>query len=295
MCICHNPLNLFPDSSDIVSNDSFLTLSKLFKSLYFRISLDCIGESVTVRILVVESSAGPTNEISEMLKDSGHTVVCSGDVKQAITEVNKSEQFNLIISDLTFPDLDGFHLLQFLKSQAASCNIPVIIATQINDKETVLKCRQLGARDYIVKPVERKLLLKRIELLMKRRKAAVLVVDDDELILGLLSKVLERQGHRVATAKTGELALETIEQDNVAIVISDIEMPGMDGLKLLAAIKEKHPQLPVFMVTGRGGKYSKEYILRTGANGYITKPFKSFEILEAVTNGLNPPHTNQHD
>jgi DNA-binding response OmpR family regulator len=235
-----------------------------------------------MRILVVENSPGPEGSIGDILRDSGYSVVCSSDIKQAITEVNKGEPFNLIVSDLSFPDLDGFHFLQFLKSRTSNISIPIIIASEITDKASVLRCRQLGARDYIVKPVSKDLLISKIEHVMKNRAESVLVVDDDELILQLLRKVLERQGYRVSTAISGDAALETIEGDNVGIVISDIEMPGMGGLDLLKAVKEKHAQLPVLIVTGRGGKYSKDYILQAGADGYITKPFKNFEILEAV-------------
>ncbi len=239
-----------------------------------------------MKILVVENNSGPEGLIGDMLRASGHSVVCSSDIKQAITEVNKGEQFNLIVSDLSFPDLDGFHFLQFLKTRPSSTDVPVIIASDIKDKASVLRCRQLGARDYIIKPVSQKLLLSRIDSIMRNRSESVLVVDDDEMILQLLRKVLERQGYRVSSALSGEAALELIASDNVGIIISDIEMPGMGGLELLAAVKEKYPHLPVLIVTGRSGKYSKEYIMQTGADGYITKPFKNFEILEAVASHM---------
>jgi len=98
----------------------------------------------------------------------------------------------------------------------------------------------------------------------------------------LLERILTRDGYRVLTAGDGAQALEVLARESVSIVISDLQMPVMSGLDLLKAIKKDFPNLGVIIMTAYGDTYTVKDALLLGADEYITKPFKSFEISMVV-------------
>lgn len=106
----------------------------------------------------------------------------------------------------------------------------------------------------------------------------ILVVDDEEMLRGLLVKILTKEGYRVDTAIDGEDALEKLGQNPYSLLISDIKMPRLNGLELLKIVREKFPALGVIIMTAYGDSFSVKDALLLGADEYITKPFKSFEI-----------------
>jgi DNA-binding NtrC family response regulator len=106
----------------------------------------------------------------------------------------------------------------------------------------------------------------------------VLAVDDEPMMRSLLEKILTRDGYKIVTAEDGEEALKVLEKQPVSIVISDIKMPKLNGFDLLKVIKSKYPEIGVIMMTAYGDTFTVKDALLLGADEYITKPFKSFEI-----------------
>ncbi len=106
----------------------------------------------------------------------------------------------------------------------------------------------------------------------------VLAVDDEPMMRSLLEKILTRDGYKIVTAEDGEEALKVLEAQPVSIVISDIKMPKLNGFDLLKVIKSKYPEIGVIMMTAYGDTFTVKDALLLGADEYITKPFKSFEI-----------------
>jgi DNA-binding NtrC family response regulator len=115
-----------------------------------------------------------------------------------------------------------------------------------------------------------------------KQNIAILVVDDEPMMQTLLERILTRDGYRVLTAGDGAQALEVLARESVSIVISDLQMPVMGGLDLLKAIKKDFPGLGVIIMTAYGDTYTVKDALLLGADEYITKPFKSFEISMVV-------------
>lgn len=112
----------------------------------------------------------------------------------------------------------------------------------------------------------------------KKSNIAILAVDDEEMLRNLLVKILAKEGYRVDTACDGEEALTKLEQKEYHLLISDIKMPRLNGFELLKMAREKYPGLGVIIMTAYGDSYSVKDALLMGADEYITKPFKSFEI-----------------
>ncbi len=111
-----------------------------------------------------------------------------------------------------------------------------------------------------------------------KSNVSILVVDDEEMMRSLLHKILSREGFNVETAEDGIYALERLSEKNYHVVISDMKMPRMNGFELLKEAKEKYPNTGVIIMTAYGDTYTVKDALLLGADEYITKPFKSYEI-----------------
>jgi two-component system response regulator PilR (NtrC family) len=125
--------------------------------------------------------------------------------------------------------------------------------------------------------------------------ATVLVVDDEQAMREFLSVLLEKQGHRVIVASDGEQALRIVAGQPLDLVISDIRMPKVDGIKLLAGIRGQHAHLPVILITAYASSDSTIQAMRLGADDYITKPFRLDEIRLVVEKALASRKKGQQD
>ncbi len=106
----------------------------------------------------------------------------------------------------------------------------------------------------------------------------ILIVDDEEMMRGLLEKILRREGYDVIAAEDGQQAVEILQKEKVNLVISDMKMPRMNGFELLKHVKQEYPNVGIIIMTAYGDTYTVKDALLLGADEYITKPFKSYEI-----------------
>ncbi len=116
--------------------------------------------------------------------------------------------------------------------------------------------------------------------------ARVLVVDDDASLRRILEYNLAQEGYAVATAASGEDALERLEKATFELVVTDIKMPGMDGMDLLRRIKAESPETQVIVITAFGTIEMAVEAMKAGAAEYITKPFNRDELRLAVRKAL---------
>jgi two-component system, NtrC family, response regulator GlrR len=114
----------------------------------------------------------------------------------------------------------------------------------------------------------------------------ILLVDDDPDLLKLISLRLTSAGYRVRTAESGETALATIAVERPSTVITDLRMPGIDGLQLFEAIHRQHPALPVIILTAHGTIPDAVNATQRGVFGFLTKPFDSQDLLQKVAAAL---------
>ncbi len=105
-----------------------------------------------------------------------------------------------------------------------------------------------------------------------------LVVDDEEGIRESLAAWLTKDGYRVATADSGEAALQCIARQIYDLYLVDIKMPGMDGIELLGRIKERQPDALVIVITAHGTVQTAVEAMKKGASDYICKPFDPEEL-----------------
>ena len=107
---------------------------------------------------------------------------------------------------------------------------------------------------------------------------SILIVDDQEMMRDMIEKILSREGYRLLAAEDGMHALEILKDEKVDLIISDLKMPRMDGFELLKQVKENYPEIGVIIMTAFGDTYTVKDALLLGADEYITKPFKAYEI-----------------
>jgi two-component system response regulator AtoC len=114
--------------------------------------------------------------------------------------------------------------------------------------------------------------------------SCVLLVDDEPGVLFTLSELLLERGHRIVTARSAVDALEKL--DDADAVITDLSMPGMDGLELMAQIAQRDPALPVILLTAHGSERVAVAAIKQGAYDYLAKPFDIDEVAVVITRAL---------
>lgn len=120
--------------------------------------------------------------------------------------------------------------------------------------------------------------------------STILVVDDKEMMRDSVATTLSRKGHTVVTASGGKNALERIAARSFDAVITDLQMPGMDGLELIDEIRQRDEQLPVIFMTAYGTIETAVEAMKLGAYDYITKPFSGDVLLVTVERAIK--HAN---
>jgi DNA-binding NtrC family response regulator len=118
------------------------------------------------------------------------------------------------------------------------------------------------------------------------RPRTILAIDDDDSLRRVVEYNLAEEGYRVITAADGPSGLEAHRREAVDVVLTDIRMPGMEGIELLALLKAMQPELPVIMLTAFGTIDSAIEAMRLGAFDYLTKPFSRDQLRVSVRKAL---------
>ncbi len=114
----------------------------------------------------------------------------------------------------------------------------------------------------------------------------ILLIDDESIALSNMSHVLEREGYTVTACENGERGLAAMQAAEFDVVLTDLRMPGIDGMDVLRHIRESTPDVPVIMITGHASLDSAVDAMKAGAFHYIAKPFRLDEAREVVRSAL---------
>src|SRR5947208_2783817 len=255
------------------------------------------------RVLIVDDDAALLQAPPEALRlRMSGVVVDTADSAVAALDRIAARDYDAIVTDIKMPGMDGLALLADIRERRS--DTPVLIITGHNDLALAIQALRSGAYDFIAKPIDRdsfvvslhyailaralnqrekdrQLALERcgIELegiveKLAARQARVLIVDDDSALLQALPEALRLRmsGVVVDTADSAAAALDRIAAWDYDAIVTDIKMPGMDGLALLAEIRERRSDTPVLIITGHNDPALAIQALRNGAYDFIAKP-----------------------
>jgi CheY-like chemotaxis protein len=260
------------------------------------------------RLLVVEDNVAEQVSIKELLGHDDLDIVTADSGAAALAAL-ADQPCDCMVLDLRLPDMSGFEVLQRLAANPELRDLPVVVFTGRElsaEEDTHLHTL---ARSVVVKGVESpERLLDETALFLHRVVAdlptekqrmlerlhrsdddlvgkTVLVVDDDVRNIFALSSVLERRGMNVLTASNGNEAVSILEsRPDLAIVLMDIMMPGMDGYETMRVIRQEpsHRRLPIVALTAKAMKGDREKCLEAGASDYLAKPVNTDQLLSAL-------------
>lgn len=109
----------------------------------------------------------------------------------------------------------------------------------------------------------------------------IVLIDDDQGVLRALGLVLQTLGHQTALFTSGSEGLSYLTHNpGVDIVVSDLRMPTMDGAEVLRQIRQRHPTIPVVIMSGHASQNDRATLIALGARGVLSKPFSPQELLE---------------
>ena len=221
-------------------------------------------------------------------------IVLAGNREDAISALEQGH-ISLLVTDLQMSKGDGPALLSYLNDKHP--DIPCIAMTDQATPE--IKGRfSNDINQFIIKPFDLKELAETIiaglygscegysltEIMDK-----VLIVDDDELFLDIVKQGLQnyKSQFQVLTASDGDEAIEVLKREYISVLVTDLVMPKLDGLELLAHMTRSHPATPCIVMTGYGSPAIKKRADRGEILSYIEKPFDSNELAGAIIKGLD--------
>jgi PAS domain S-box-containing protein len=232
-------------------------------------------------VLVVDDSAPMREAIRGMLENAGY-MVAEADGGAAALQLARLLQPQLITLDVMLPDLDGFDVIQVLRNDPLTRELPVLFVSATSERERALA---LGGSGFLTKPFTSDDLIGQIRALLGPRQRRVLVVDDDYHVRPTLARLLQRGGFQVAEAADGWTGLQLIEREPPDLVLLDIRMPDIDGYEVLRRLKQNpaHQHIPVVILTASDlGDSAQQRALALGAVRFLEKPIASGDLLAEI-------------
>lgn len=227
------------------------------------------------KILVVEDSQVQREVCVDQLRDIGFKYIFEAENGIQALDVLKNNSIDLILSGWDMPEMDGLELLKTTKNDSTLQNTPFIFLTVHDNQEKNREGMVYGAVDYIVKPSSPNDLKESIEIIFKRGIRNILIVEDSELQREICIVQLQQIGfEKITGAANGVEALDYLENNPVDLIVSDWEMPEMDGLELLRTVKEnpKLQKIPFLILTVHNDPKKNQEALDLGAMDFIIKP-----------------------
>lgn len=260
------------------------------------------------RILVIEDNPANLELMTYLIGAFGHAALAAVDGEAGL-EVALREQPDLIVCDIQLPNLDGYQVLQRLKTYPALRNVPVVAVTalaMVGDRDKVLAA---GFHGYISKPIDPETFISQLQAFLPddqrvstesrpsptasaaTQKSAgipvtLLFVDDEPVNLELARSLFEPFGYRVMTARSAEEGLALARRAPPDLIASDLHMPGENGIDLIQRVKADPGLRPVPFVflsstMARSGPKERQ-ALALGAVKVLRRPISAEALLDEI-------------
>ena len=261
-------------------------------------------------VLVVDDNATNRRILKEMLESWGMLVETVEGGRQAIEALQKDaaadQSLPLVISDVHMPVMDGFMLTEQIRAIAPLHDAVIILLTSGGKTGDLLRCRQLGVRAHLIKPVKQSELLESIvsavggstiqpvvqsgattspDALPPLR---ILLAEDGKSNQILAVGLLKRWGHSIEIAENGQEAIAMWQSTAFDVILMDVQMPVLDGLEATQRIRqlelESGGHIPIVAMTARAMKGDRERCLHAGMDDYVSKPVRRADLERALRN-----------
>lgn len=239
------------------------------------------------RILIVDDSAVFRSSMKKILASMNAEIVLAEDGQEGLDKALQ-EKFDIVVSDIDMPKLDGIELCRTLKRTGATQGTPVVMVSTFDSDGDVDKGFQAGASAYISKYEIQQRLFETVENVLSESKfksnRLILVVDDSKVVLQFVEKGLAEAGFKVITAENGKRALDLLNDLRPDLILTDIEMPAIDGFELCGTV-HTNPELatvPIVAMSSRTDRGYMKRMLQNGASAYLCKPFNIDELVILV-------------
>jgi PAS domain S-box-containing protein len=274
-----------------------------------------------MRVLAVDDNETNRKILDGMIAHWGMRSTCvssgPGALKELIAARDAADPYTLILTDVHMPIMDGFELMRRIRNTDGFEQVPIVILTSAGRRGDAARCEELMVSGYLVKPVRRSDLREaiaqtlgghqplsttqsdsephQIPALPHGKSLRILVAEDNPVNQRLATRLLEKRGHQVAVVQNGREALTALEQSQFDLVLMDVQMPVMDGIEAVMAIrsKERNTEIhqTVIALTAHTMKGDEERCLAAGMDGYLSKPIRQQE-LDAILEG-NPSQVSE--
>ena len=270
-----------------------------------------------VAVLIVDDNATNRRILKEMLlgwrmrpveTDSGRSALAL--LKQAAAD---RRAFSLVLLDAQMPEVDGFQVADQVMQDPQIAGSVLIMLTSAGFRGDAARCRELGIKAYLAKPVKRSDLLEAIKTVLmspgrtepvpalvtlhsmreSRRHLRILLAEDNRVNQVLAVRLLEKGGHSVLLAETGTAALEALDKHAFDLVLMDVQMPEMDGLEATANVREREKStgkhIPIVAMTAHAMVGDKERCLQAGMDAYVSKPLSVKDLFATIESLFQAP------
>ena len=253
------------------------------------------------RILVVDDNQTNRRILREMLAAEGVKVDEVSTAAEGLDALRRT-RFDLAILDVQMPDMDGFQLATAVRADKKIAKTRLLMLTSAGQRGDGERCRELGIRGYLTKPLSRADLIEALGTVLEsaddsgrevvtrhtiaesRRSLRVLLAEDNPVNQQVAVAMLVKRGHEVHVSSNGREAVDAVRARAYDVVLMDIQMPEMDGFEATAAIRvmDKGKDLPIIGLTAHALSGERERCLARGMSEYLAKPFKAHELFSLV-------------
>lgn len=244
---------------------------------------------LTGRALIAEDNGENQKLILRLIKLTGMEADLVENGRQAIAAAAERD-YNVILMDMQMPLVGGREAADAIRKSGN--RTPIVAFTANVMKHHLDDYRSHGFTDILEKPIVREKLFAMLKTLSQthsqEHSRKVLVVEDNEVNQMILTRYITKcyEKTEVLTAYNGQSAVEQVEQHHFDLVLMDMEMPVMGGLKATEAIRKKGHCMPIYIVSGNIGSDDINRCLDAGATGHIAKPLDREQITEIIIRTL---------
>ena len=243
-------------------------------------------------ILVIDDHPHAVALLREILEEAGYQVLTASDGVQGLQMAQEHAPLAITL-DIMMPNKDGWQVLYALKNDHQTRDIPVILVTVVDQKALGY---QLGATDYLIKPLNADDLLDSLSRIVSReQRSRLLVVDDDPNVHAMVSQLLEDSNYQIQAVSDGAQAVVAAKTDPPDVILLDLLMPHMDGFGVIEELRQ-HPEtsgIPIVILTAKSLSTAEEKSLGERIYRVIQKQgLQGAALLETIASALTHAKTN---